>query len=498
MSDLLNLAPNAEKVAFKRVVAAARIIDESGALEKVAALREADRATRSPGGRPATVSDRTILVVLLLLALDQQALQLTRAATLVRSRLRNDSLCYLDLKGFDRLTEEQVYHRLARAVQRLLKPLDAFAGPRRKRLTYEQFDALQASRDPEHVHALNDVMHEVFNHLVMSSVLTHGSAMLAAAEGNVAFDGTFVQAGGARGTDNRSGKYVSSEYDAGRYYRDGDHTGTDLGVSRKSAKNKWGYELTLATLVDNVSVGRDGTVSQTEVPRVTLGVAFDGAARQPGRNALRALSAIPRHGRPVNLAIGDRAYFAGAKVENFHGAVADLGFKAVTDYKNDQLGIQDSYRGAIQVEGWWYCPCMPEGLISATADHRDGRIDDETYAKRIVARRQYAATRKARTSVDGSTRWAHPVDIAHRCDATPRLPTCSARRSRCPCRVRLGRNSLRNSSSARPSGRPCTACATASKAPMLASRTARRTTWPTSPAVESVGALRSSSWPRSS
>jgi len=36
------------------------------------------------------------------------------------------------------------------------------------------------------------------------------------------------------------------------------------------------------------------------------------------------------------------------------------------DYRIDQLGIQANTGGAILVEGTWYCPALPEPLITAT------------------------------------------------------------------------------------------------------------------------------------
>lgn len=226
---LAHLGPLNPTVEFDRIVAAARLIDESGAVNKIADKRAEMRAGRGPGGRPATVNDRTILILLFLLAAEHNPMHLTRATQMVQDRLREDSLRYLDLGGFDRLSFDKVYHRFARALQRLIEPCDPFKGPRGKRLTYAEYETLIASRDEEHVDRLNAALHEIVNDLVMSSVLTYGSDVLEGFEGNYAVDGTFVKSGGRRGTDNRTGKYVATEYDAGRYYRNSvDHTGDDI------------------------------------------------------------------------------------------------------------------------------------------------------------------------------------------------------------------------------------------------------------------------------
>lgn len=60
-----------------------------------------------------------------------------------------------------------------------------------------------------------------------------------------------------------------------------------------------------------------------------------------------------------------------------------LGYRPIGDYKENQLGIQAEYGGAIMVDGTWYCPSMPQPLIDASKDHRAGRINDDVYDARI-------------------------------------------------------------------------------------------------------------------
>ena len=49
------------------------------------------------------------------------------------------------------------------------------------------------------------------------------------------------------------------------------------------------------------------------------------------------------------------------------------------DYRDDQLGIQASTGGALLVEGTWYCPALPEPLITATTHLRGHAIDRDLY-----------------------------------------------------------------------------------------------------------------------
>jgi hypothetical protein len=74
----------------------------------------------------------------------------------------------------------------------------------------------------------------------------------------------------------------------------------------------------------------------------------------------------------------DRAYTQ-ALPGRFHLPARALGYRPVMDYRDDQLGIQASTGGAILAEGTWYCPALPEPLITATAGLRDHLITRDLY-----------------------------------------------------------------------------------------------------------------------
>ncbi|HUY22849.1 MAG TPA: hypothetical protein VMV22_10995, partial [Acidimicrobiales bacterium] len=91
-------------------------------------------------------------------------------------------------------------------------------------------------------------------------------------------------------------------------------------------------------------------------------------------------------------------------------------------YKSNQLGVQDSFGGMIQVEGAWYCASLPEALINATKDFRDGVIDEPLYRARLKERWGYLILPKARPDADGHVRVrcpaANPCPVL-RCDLKP-------------------------------------------------------------------------------
>jgi hypothetical protein len=79
------------------------------------------------------------------------------------------------------------------------------------------------------------------------------------------------------------------------------------------------------------------------------------------------------------------------------------------DYRADQLGIQASTGGALLVEGTWYCPALPEPLITATTDLRDHAIDEHAYQAKITARAPYQLKRKDGPDADGYQRLSCPA-----------------------------------------------------------------------------------------
>ena len=94
----------------------------------------------------------------------------------------------------------------------------------------------------------------------------------------------------------------------------------------------------------------------------------------------------------------------------------------MVDYKVDQLGIQSSYAGMLQIEVAWYCPAIPKVLIEATIDLRAGAIDEATYMDRLEERWKYLVLPKAGPDAEGHVRLrcpaSNPAPVA-RCDLKP-------------------------------------------------------------------------------
>ncbi len=177
----------------------------------------------------------------------------------------------------------------------------------------------------------------------------------------------------------------------------------------------WGYE---ATLVVSAADSDEG-----HFPSLIVGMApLQRPGTNVGQSAVSTLASVVKRGHPAGWLGADRAY-TNAKAEHFQLPARALGYSPVLDYKEDQLGVQGSYGGAVLIEGAFYCPAIPEGLKTATADHRADRIEKKVWEERIKARLDYQLRPNGRPDPEGHVRQLCPASHAAptaRCDLKPR------------------------------------------------------------------------------
>ena len=143
-------------------------------------------------------------------------------------------------------------------------------------------------------------------------------------------------------------------------------------------------------------------------PDLAIGLALTRPGEDPGGTGARVLTSLAARGHKTGWLGYDRAYTQ-ALPERFALPARALGYFPVMDYRADQLGIQANTGGAILVEGTWYCPALPEPLITATTRLRDHAITRELYHQQITARRPYQLKRKDGPDADGYQRLSCPA-----------------------------------------------------------------------------------------
>jgi len=393
------------------------LVDGSGVCQEITAWRDEDRARcgKGLGGRPATLDDRTVLAVLVLLALDNTPLLVTRMADLVACRISDKSRQLLGITGA--LDADGWYSRLWRALHRTLDVIDPYpirrdlGGDRRSLLTKEQFDAVVGARDPEDQQRKQARLTKVSDSLLQATVALVPCHIRRRWKGNTCIDATLIAAFGKRG-NTKSSLWHSIEPDAGWYTREEDHSDGPDSKGRKRPRVSWGWEAHIAMMTINTS-------GDSDFPFLALGVSFDKPGHRVGENARGIYDSIAARGHPRGIAVGDRAYFPGARPDKLQLPLKALGFGYIGDFRSDQLGQKGGHEGAIQVEGGWYCPSMPQSLIDATIDYQAGRIDKAAWQSRIEQRSQYAFRQKAKPDKDGYRRLMCPASFTATCPAKP-------------------------------------------------------------------------------
>jgi hypothetical protein len=381
-----------------------RLIDDAKLVQAIEQWRQSDSLERHAGGRPSVLNDRAMITAMLLLALDGTGVLITRVGELFQHRLSDNAKALLGVDPATTGSFVEWNNRSWRAFHRITELVDGFATPKRSRLTRTQYAEIEAKRngDPETLTAKQDRLDWFCNQLLEATLHLLPRRVRRRWKGSISFDATFTAAF-ARGT-RRDSTHCSIEPDAGWYVREGDHRDTPPPDGKKPLR-KWGYgwETTIA-----ISTSTD---EQNSFPHLAVAMAFDKPGHHITKCATTLVSSLNKREHPVGYAVADRAYFPNAKPNELQLPLRALGYKLVFDYREDQLGIIATHKGAILVEGNWYCPSMPKILISATIDYRakTDPINPTEYAQRIKQRVRYLLKPKATPDEDGYQIWSCPA-----------------------------------------------------------------------------------------
>jgi hypothetical protein len=382
--------PGDEMVAF-----AAALIDRSGTAPVIEA------ALAHTTGRPRPLPVRALLTALLCLALDDRPLFLTEATRLLFSQLSPVSRRLLAVPGTATTGRAflAAYRRVRYCFGQILTVADPSALPKNRRLTAGELKARTKPMTPDQATAARDRLETLVNALLEASVAVLADGEMAAFDGCTGLDATPVPLF-SRGPSKRAG-LSASDPDGGWYVREGDHRDREDDKGKPLRKLAWALEATIAT-----TARPPGTPPAH--PNLAIGLAMARPGEDPGGTGARVLASVAARGHKPGWLGYDRAYTA-ALPGRFHLPARALGYRPVMDYRADQLGIQASTGGAILVEGTWYCPALPEPLITATAGLRDHAVTRELYDQQITARGPYQLKRKDGPDADGYQRLTCPA-----------------------------------------------------------------------------------------
>ena len=252
---------------------------------------------------------------------------------------------------------------------------------------------------PGQAEAARGRLEAVINALTEASIWVLTSEEHAAYDGCTGLDATPVPLF-SRGPSRRAG-LCASDPDGGWYVREGDHRERKDNKGKPLRKIGWALEATIATMARP-----PGTPPAH--PNLAVGLALTRPGEDPGGTGARVLASAAARGHKTGWPGYDRACTQ-AFPGRFHLPARALGYSPVMDYRADQLGIQANTGGAILVEGTWYCPALPQPLITATTRLRDHAITRDLYDQQITARCPYQLHRKDGPDADGYQRLTCPA-----------------------------------------------------------------------------------------
>lgn len=387
--------PAAAGASEETVAFAAELVDRSGKAPVIEA------ALARPAGRRRPLPVRAVLAALACLAIDDRPLFLTEATRLLFQQASGASRALPGVPGTatTRRAFLAAYRRVRYCFHAILSVMDPSALPKNRRLTPGQLAARTRKMTPAQAEAARQRLEEFISSLPEASISVLDEEERAAFDGSAGLDATAVPLF-SRGPSKRTG-LCASDPDGGWYVREGDHRDAEDHQGRKRTKIAWALEATIAT-----TARPPGT--EPACPNLAVGLALTRPGADPGGTGTRVLACVAARGHKTGWPGFDRARTA-ALPQRFHLPARALGHKPVMDYRAGQLGIQATTGGALLVEGSWYCPAMPEPLISATAGLRDHAIDQAAYDTQIAARRPYQLRRKDGPDADGYQRLSCPA-----------------------------------------------------------------------------------------
>ena len=370
------------------------VVDASGVAEQMEAQLS------RPTGRRRSLPVRSLLVALLCLAIDDRPLHLKAATRLLFAGLDEPWRKKLGIvaSATDEASLLARYRQVRYLFHRIVSVLDPSLEPKNRVLALNELDKGRKHLSSDEVSLRRRRLVSFINDLLTASVQVCSDAELRGFDGSVGLDATPVPLW-SRGPSQRN-RTCASDPDGGWYVREGDHREPDGPKAKKLRKIWWALEATIVTM------GR-APRSVPLHPNLAIGLCLGRPGEDPAGMGSALLAEVRRRGWPAGYLGADRGYTQGLP-ERFHLPARLLGYALVMDYKDKELGRQANSHGAVLIEGAFYCPAMPEVLVTSSADRRAGEIDEATYKARIAARAAWRLVRKAGPDKDGYERFSCP------------------------------------------------------------------------------------------
>ena len=383
------------------------VIDSSGVAD------ELEELIKKPTGRPRALKVRALFVALLLLAVDDRPLHLKAAAKLLYWRLPAPWRARLGLNGgaSGRKAFLARYRQVRYLSRLVLSLIDPSPEPKDRVLPVAELAAKRKNWSEAEVATRQEALEKLVADLLGASVKVCSPDEFSGFDGSVGLDATPVPLW-SRGPSVHLGT-AASDPDGGWYVRVGDRRETTGPEGKSLRKLFWALEATIVTM------GRPPGAVPT-FPNLALALSLGKPGEDPAGTGARLLAEVRRRGWPAGFLGADRGYTQ-CRPEHFHLPVRALGYSLVMDYKAAELCRQANSQGALMVDGSFYCPAVPEDLITASSDKRAGIASSISWAKGLLHHKSsgWCCLPLSATTAFGA-RYSRPLD-RHFADASSRL-----------------------------------------------------------------------------
>ena len=394
------------------------LVTQTRILHTLDRWRAEDNITKTGG----LVSERAVLVGLLLLARERSPLSLALLGELLHRRLTSDSRQLLDIPtlGGKESTDEtkRWVNRTQAAFHRMLALMDPYPKSTSAR-SYREISGLINDRDVVIESRMRARLDEFSESFILVTVAQQPPQLRDANPTiDLAIDQFFIPSPMVTGFSRKKlDRHVAEEAASGwasvpfrpvdvfadwhRAYK-ADASQSSGSMPRRT-RIGWGWMANVAVRVDS------GATSKLRAPALVIAATVSMPTENVSDAAIHLMRSSLATGLTPGVVYADRAYFATQRIERLHLPTAELGFTPVTDYRTDRLGVHDFKNGALFIEGSVYCPDMPRALQEASIDHRAGRISGDTYRLRLQMRSHFELRPKSGPDKNGRYRMAHPT-----------------------------------------------------------------------------------------
>ena len=215
--------------------------------------------------------------------------------------------------------------------------------------------------------------------------------------GSLAVDGTSIESWGTRRVDKRTGEIKITDEDA--------------KWKKRSKDSPWkkpifGFDLTVAVQVP------DSTLD--DAPLFARSMRLRPATHKPVEAGLETVISAHQQMQDETIAphdvLADREYTATLDGTGFLNPVRALGFDPVFDLTLNQLGVANTVKGALIIDGQPHSPATPLDLRHLIPPPVNGSVEEKiAYQNKIKVRSKYALVRHGKALPNGAQDYVCPA-----------------------------------------------------------------------------------------